>query len=167
MAGSGAGWVSCCFKRWGLPLVAVGAVHCCLCPLFPGATVCWLLCGAEGCWCCVCYKETRWLGMHKQSGITAGNHRRHTRTISASPATQANNAARLFVTNNAARAINSNPPDQVHMHLTRTPLGPITLTRTPHTHRTASCATKAPATDTAAQYPQPAQQGPMQRPHTP
>ena len=46
------------------------------------------------------YKETRWLGMRKQSGTRAGNHERHTRTISTSPPTQANNAA---------RAANGNP----------------------------------------------------------
>ena len=26
----------------------------------------------------VCYKGTRWLGMHKQAGTRAGNHQRHT-----------------------------------------------------------------------------------------
>ena len=32
-----------------------------------------------------CYRETRWLGMHKQAGPRAGNHQRHIRTINASP----------------------------------------------------------------------------------
>ena len=40
------------------------------------------------------YKETRWLGMHKQAGTRAGNHLRHTRTINFSPPMQANNSAR-------------------------------------------------------------------------
>ena len=92
----------------------------------------------------VCYKETRWVGMRKQ----AGNHQRHTRTINASPRTQANNAA---------QATNSNPPTTpLHKH----------LTRTPHTHHTTPCVTKAPATDTAARHPPRAQQGPVQPTHT-
>ena len=28
----------------------------------------------------MCYKDTRWLGMHKQTGTRAGNHQRHTHT---------------------------------------------------------------------------------------
>ena len=42
----------------------------------------------------VCYKETQWLGMYRQSETRAGNHRRHTRTRNASLPTQANNTAR-------------------------------------------------------------------------
>ena len=53
----------------------------------------------------------------------------HKRTTNATPPAQANHAA---------RATNGNPPTRsLYIH----------LTRTPHTHHTASCATKAPATD--------------------
>ena len=40
------------------------------------------------------HKETRWLGMHRQSEIEAETYRRHTRIRTASSPTQANNAAR-------------------------------------------------------------------------
>ena len=62
---------------------------------------------------CVCYQETRWLGRHRQSETTAGNYRRHTRTMNVSPPTQASTAA---------RATKSNPPTRpLFMHLSRTP----------------------------------------------
>ena len=94
-----------------------------------------------------CYKETRWLSMHKQAGTRAGNHHRHTRTINVSPPTQAKNAT---------RATNGNPPTRpLYMH----------LTRTPHTNHTAPCVTKALPTDTAAYHPSWALQGPAQRTH--
>ena len=41
------------------------------------------------------YKETQWLGMHRQSETRAGNHRRRTRTRNACLPTQVNNTARL------------------------------------------------------------------------
>ena len=41
--------------------------------------------------------------MHQQAGTRAGNHRRHTRRINASPPTQEENVA---------RAMNGNPPNQ-------------------------------------------------------
>ena len=34
----------------------------------------------------ICYKETRWLGMHKQAGTRAGNHHRHTQQTPANSA---------------------------------------------------------------------------------
>ena len=43
---------------------------------------------------CVCYKETRWLGMYRQSESRAANYRRHIRTRNASLPTQANHTAR-------------------------------------------------------------------------
>ena len=52
----------------------------------------------------VCYKETRWIGMHKQAGTRAGNQRTHTRTINISPPTQANNAT---------QATNGNQPTPI------------------------------------------------------
>ena len=77
----------------------------------------------------VCYKETRWLGMHRQSKTDAGNRERHTRISNASPPTQANNTV---------RATNSNIPTKaLYMH----------LTWTPDTQCTAPCATEAPGTD--------------------
>ena len=73
----------------------------------------------------LCYKETRWLGRHKQSITRAGSHQRHTRTINASTSTQAKNPTRATNGNHPARPL--------HMH----------LTNTPHTHHTASCATES------------------------
>ena len=85
--------------------------------------------------------------MRRQSETRAGNHRRHTRTINASPPTQANNAA---------RAANSNHPTRpLYMHL----IG------TPHTHHTVPCANKAPGTDKAARHPPWVQQEPVQGTH--
>ena len=94
------------------------------------------------------YKETRWLGMHKQSGTRAGNHRRHTRIRNTIPQTQVNNAA---------RAPKSKPPTRArYMH----------LTKTPHNHHhPAPRATKAPGTDKPARHPLRAQQEPAQRTH--
>ena len=80
--------------------------------------------------------------MLQQSGTIAGNRQRHTRTINASPPTQANHAA---------RPANGNPPTRpLYMHLART-------------HHTVPCATKAPAT---AWHPPRAQQGPARSTHT-
>ena len=90
-----------------------------------------------------CYKETRWLGMHKPAGTTAGNHQRHTHTINVSPPTKVNKATRASNGNPAARLL--------HTH----------LTNTPHTHHTAPCDTEATATDTAARHPLRARQGPV------
>ena len=42
----------------------------------------------------LCYKDTPWLGMYRQSETRAGNHRGHTCTRNISPPTQANNTAR-------------------------------------------------------------------------
>ena len=50
----------------------------------------------------------------------------------------------------------------LHLFVTNMPIGPISL-NTPHTHHTASCATQAPATDTAAWHPPRARQGAAQR----
>ena len=78
--------------------------------------------------------------------VTAGNQQRHTRTRSISPPTQANKAE---------QATNGKPPTRpLHMHLNNT-----------HIQHTTPCATKAPTTDTAAQHPPWARQGPAQRSH--
>ena len=74
-----------------------------------------------------CYRETQWLGMHKQAGTRAGNHERHTRTINVSPPTQANNAT---------RATNGNPPTRpLYMNLTNTPNTNHTAPWVPPTHQ--------------------------------
>ena len=67
-------------------LLGLGAFICCLCAF--GA--CWCCCMVWAIRCvlrCIvgqalfivmCYKETRWLGMHKQAGTRTGNHQRLT-----------------------------------------------------------------------------------------
>ena len=69
--------------------------------------------------------------MHKQAGTREGNHQRQKRTINFSPPTQANSAA---------RATNVNPPLHAPpcMH----------LSRTPHTHHTASLCNNTGSTTT-------------------
>ena len=54
---------------------------------------------------CSRYKETRWLRMHKQAGITAGHDPRHTRTRNDSPPAEANNAARATNDNSPTRPL--------------------------------------------------------------
>ena len=59
----------------------------------------------------VCYKETQWLGMYRQSEAKAGNqHRRHTHMRNASLPTQANNTA---------RCARKQPPNQGTIHAAR------------------------------------------------
>ena len=88
-------------------------------------------------------------------GLRAGNHQRHTRLRNASSSTHANNAA---------RATNSDPPNQAAVHASSqdTYWSHQFKSRTPQTYHTASCATKAPGTDRAAQHPPWMQQEPAQ-----
>ena len=63
---------------------------------------------------CVTKRRNQETGMHKQAESRAGNNQRNTRTTNFSPPTQANNAA---------RAINGNPPTwPLYMHLPRSPM---------------------------------------------
>ena len=84
-----------------------------------------------------CYRETRWLGMHKQVGTRAGNYQRHTQQTLA-------HQHRLTTRHDSWTAI-SQPGRFRH------------LANTPHAHQTAPCATQAP--DTRAQLPPRARQG--------
>ena len=63
--------------------------------------------GDSSCAHVCCYKETRWLGMDRQSETRAGKHRRHTRTRNASLPTQANHTA---------RGARKQPPNQGAIH---------------------------------------------------
>ena len=69
----------------------------------------------------VCYKETRWLGMHKQAGTRAGNHHRHTLTINVSPPTQ--DALQRDASAGHVQAIRnqSRKPAKAHRHKKRQP----------------------------------------------
>ena len=67
-------------RRWWTEESTSPMVRCCKVELDTEALSC---CIVEKCWTASaseiwCYKETRWLGMHKQAGTRAGNHQRHT-----------------------------------------------------------------------------------------
>ena len=95
----------------------------------------------------VCYKETRWLGLLQRDAIVG--HAEAIRTQSRKPS-KAHTHKKRQPTNAGQPHSTRRKPSKAHTY----------LTRTPHTHHTAPCATKAPATGTTVRHPPRARQGP-------